>query len=484
MGLRSVLFCLALFCITPLLASDLKIEETEWYYNFSRKTAHLKFTVSWNNAWNNKKNHDAIWLFVKYGSPSYRQSGYRHAKLLSSGHKMLINHLSNSPSPVFEVPQDRIGLFLYPSKEYRGNIRWTIELALDTAMWSDRSFNPNERLIDVYGIEMVHIPEGAFTLGDPDTAAYRNYSLFVSDGAGQPSGLFRINDESPIEIGKERGKLYYNAQVPLYHGDQKGIIPAAFPKGYNAFYIMKYETLQGDYARFLNSISNAAAASRANFGGRDYYTYRGSIRFENSRYVAGSPGRPCNFISWDDACAFADWAGLRPVTELEFEKAARGPGAPIPHEYPWNTASKDKLQRHVETNDELVLSGGLNESELNDNNRDRFGASYYWVMDLAGSLWERCITIGDSTGRNFKGTHGDGILASYGFASNDDWPKGSTETAGFGFRGGGYYEHGMQYGDFNPHSPIGYRNFGAWPGGARSLAYSSRFARSSPLAPK
>ena len=132
----------------------------------------------------------------------------------------------------------------------------------------------------------------------------------------------------------------------------------------------------------------------------------------------------------------------------------------------------------------MVLSGGLNESELNDSNRDRFGASYYWVMDLAGSLWERCISIGDSTGRNFKGTHGDGILASYGFASNDDWPKGSTETAGFGFRGGGYYEHGMQYGDFNPHSPIGYRNFGAWPGGARSLAYSSRFARSSPLAPK
>ena len=90
-------------------------------------------------------------------------------------------------------------------------------------------------------------------------------------------------------------------------------------------------------------------------------------------------------------------------------------------------------------------------------------------MDLAGSLWERCITIGDSTGRNFKGSHGDGILANYGFASNEDWPKGSTETAGFGFRGGGYYENRMQYGNFNPHSPIGYRNFGAWPGGARSV---------------
>ncbi len=58
-----------------------------------------------------------------------------------------------------------------------------------------------------------------------------------------------------------------------------------------------------------------------------------------------------------------------------------------------------------------------------------------------------------------------------------DWPKGSTETAGFGFRGGGYYEHHMQYGSFNPHSPVGYRNFAAWPGGARTNAYGSRFAR-------
>lgn len=165
------------------------------------------------------------------------------------------------------------------------------------------------------------------------------------------------------------------------------------------------------------------------------------------------------------------------MTELEFEKACRGPSQPIPHEFPWNTNNKDKLQRVVHTNDELQLLNNLQESELNDSNRDQFGASYYWVMDLAGSLWERCVTIGDSVGRSFKGTHGDGMLAPHGFASNADWPKGSTETAGFGFRGGGYYEHHMQYGGFNPHSPIGYRNFGSWPGGARSLAYGSRFVR-------
>ena len=45
-------------------------------------------------------------------------------------------------------------------------------------------------------------------------------------------------------------------------------------------------------------------------------------------------------------------------------------------------------------------------------------------MDLAGSLWERCITVGDSTGRAFKGTHGHGTISYYGFGTNNDWPSG------------------------------------------------------------
>jgi hypothetical protein len=140
---------------------------------------------------------------------------------------------------------------------------------------------------------------------------------------------------------------------------------------------------------------------------------------------------------------------------------------------------KKPAGERLNTTDELILLNGLKESDLTDTNRDQFGASYYWVMDLAGSLWERCITIGDSTGRLFIGSHGDGMLSGYGFASNNDWPKGSTETAGFGFKGGGYYEHSRQFapGSFNPHSPIGNRNFGSWPGGARSIAYGSRFGR-------
>lgn len=473
------LACYFLLTSAVVAASDLKIEGIEWTRDVDPLRYKVKFTISWNNSWRNEKNYDAAWVFLKYVGPVYQQASYRHAKLMDNGHRLLINHIPGNPNPVIEIPEDRIGLFIYPSGKHRGANRWTIELALDTNILRETTFNPNSRLIDAYGIEMVHIPQAAFTIGEADTAAaWKNYSLFISNGNGRPAGLWKVKAENEnIPVGKEKGNLYYNVQTPLYQGDQMGIIPATFPKGFQPFYIMKYETTQGQYAAFLNGISNGGTAARANFGSRDYYTNRGTIRLENDKYIAGSPDRPCNYFSWDDACAYADWAGLRPMTELEYEKACRGPQTPMAIEYPWSTDNKARLQRVVNKDDELVWLNDLKEGDLTETNRDLFGASYYWVMDLAGSLWERCVTIGDSIGRSFKGTHGDGMLAPYSFASNADWPRGSTESAGFGFKGGGYYEHNMQYGGFNPHSPIGNRNFGAWPGGARSLAYGSRFVR-------
>jgi formylglycine-generating enzyme required for sulfatase activity len=476
--MRQHLILTCLLASLSTAASDLSIEGIEWQRD-GKNYYRVRFNISWNNSWRNEKNYDAAWIFVKYTAPAYAAAPYRHAKLSATGHRLLQNLQSSCPDPVFEVPADAVGVFIYPSAKYRGPVKWVIELSLDTTVLNDRNFNPGSQLLSVYGIEMVRIPQGPFTAGEADTAAaWRNYSIFASDGNGRPGGLFRIDSETAtIAVGKEKGQLYYNAQVPLYHGDQKGVIPAEFPKGFQAFYIMKYETTQGQYADFLNCISSTASNARANFGGKDYYNFRGSIAFENGKYHARSRNRPCNYFSWDDACAYADWAGLRPMTELEFEKACRGANTPIPREYPWNSNNKDKLLRVVNNNDELVWLNDLKESDLSDSNRDQFGASYYWVMDLAGSLWERCVTIGDSTGRAFRGTHGDGMLAYYGSATNEDWPKGSTETAGFGFKGGGYYEHQMQYGTFNPHGPIGYRNFASWPGGARTNAYGSRFVR-------
>ena len=42
----------------------------------------------------------------------------------------------------------------------------------------------------------------------------------------------------------------------------KGALTAAFPKGYGAFYCMKYELSEGEYAAFLDQLTPAQAAAR------------------------------------------------------------------------------------------------------------------------------------------------------------------------------------------------------------------------------
>jgi formylglycine-generating enzyme required for sulfatase activity len=463
-----------------LNASDIVINNIKWISNNQKPV--VQVDISWKNAWSNNRNHDAAWVFVKYQSPQYRTATARHAKVSQNGHRVLYNHIKNSALLNFEVPDDKTGVFLFPSSAYRGNIHATIEIALDNEIYKDPDFHANERLLSVYAIETVKIPSGAFFAGDPlqDTAWLKtNHSFFMSDGSGKSAGAYKIsNENTPVTVGNQQGNLHYFTSEQRYQGDVKGVIPATFPKGVNAFYIMKYEITQGQYASFLNAVSIVATQNRANFGARNYYTFRGTIRFENNRYISGSPNRPCNFISWDDEMAFADWACLRPMTELEFEKACRGNRNPIHAEYPWNTTSYDSLQRTTNETGELVFLGNIKEENMTDENRHLYGASFYWVFDLAGSLWERCITIGDSTGRAFKGTHGDGNLR-FGYATNEDWPKGNTETSGFGFRGGGFYEYDMLYGGINPYSIICNRAYSAWSGGYGYHAYGGRLVRTS-----
>jgi hypothetical protein len=263
----------------------------------------------------------------------------------------------------------------------------------------------------------------------------------------------------------------------LYNGDQQGPVPAEFPKGFDAFYIMKYELTQGLYAAFLNHLPDNWTFSRAPVGGRIYSSKRGGIKLENGAYIAESPNRAMNFVSFTDGLAFSDWAALRPITELEYTKAARGPAAAKPNEFVWGTDNYDQLERYVNVSGETTLQNGWTEAQLNDETRPIFGASYYWVMDLSGSVWEKVITIGNEIGRQFKGTHGDGHL-DFGHATNQDWPKSDDEQGGFGYRGGGYYNVGTIYSDFNPHSPIAHRYYGSWSGGPRSIAYGYRAGRS------
>ncbi|MBK6364893.1 MAG: hypothetical protein IPF52_15970 [Saprospiraceae bacterium] len=67
--------------------------------------------------------------------------------------------------------------------------------------------------------------------------------------------------------------------------------------------------------------------------------------------------------------------------------------------------------------------------------RVQSGASYYGIMELSGNLWERPVTVGNPTGRDFSG-NGDGVVSNVGNANYPWWP--GINAIGVGVRGGGW----------------------------------------------
>jgi len=448
----------------PLFANDLLVETGAAARGDGAGAVRVEARVAWRNGWRNDRNHDAAWIVVKLGTSD--RPRWTHARLVS------VAVTGGAPEARCEVTRDRVGAFCAARSAHRGDVDWTLAIEADAGALAGGAIEAR-----VIGLEMVYVASGPFSIGDGDPRSVQYAAYYRSDAQGRHAGTYRVASEDAIRVAPEDGALYYQTRTPQYEGDQRGPVPAEFPKGTRAFYTMKYEILQGEYATLLDMLPDDATFFRAPFAGRGYDAGRGTIRREGNRYVAGRADRPANWISWDDGIAFADWMGLRPMTELEFTKAARGPGEPVPGDYPWGTSSKDRLRRRIGPDDELVRSGDADEAKLTDETRDVLGASYYWVMDLAGSVWEKVVTLGHPAGRAFQGTHGDGVLGDYGRATNDDWPSGDQDGGGYGYRGGGYYERGMADRAFNPYSPTAWRSYGSWGGAPRSIAYGFRAVR-------
>jgi len=420
----------------------------------------VQFDLSWENSWRTSSapnNWDAAWVFVKYRVGS---GDWQHAWLNNTGHSSgtgtsaTIDAGLLTPGTAFHATTNpALGVFIYRSADGTGNfsitgaqLRWN---------YGANGVADNATVdVKVFAIEMVYVPAGNFYVGSggTETSAFYMYPTTTNP--------YQITGEGAITVGTTDGNLYYPSST--YGGDQSGPIPANFPKGYAAFYCQKYEISQQQYVDFLNTLTSAQASTRY----PNATTNRHAITVSGGVYSTTNPYVACNFLSWMDGAAYSDWAGLRPMTELEFEKACRGLETPVANEYAWGTATVAgnayTLENDNATNEGIasnyststgnasynITDGSINGPlrvgifAANADNQGRItaGASYYGIMELSGNLWERAVTVGNATGRDFTGLHGNGALSTNGHANETAWPgltSGEvTGATGSGFRGG------------------------------------------------
>jgi formylglycine-generating enzyme required for sulfatase activity len=177
------------------------------------------------------------------------------------------------------------------------------------------------------------------------------------------------------------------------------------------------------------------------------------------------------------------------MTELEFEKACRGPLTPVANEYAWGSTSMAGASNFTNGGaiNETTNTVGANavfgniinlQSPIRvgvfatgSSTREQAGSGYYGMMELSGNIWECCVTAGNVTGRTFTGIQGNGQLDATGVSDAPNWPPASA--IGAGFRGGNLVNSALIL-------RISDRDYAASPSSSRHLKSGGRGVRLAP----
>ncbi|QRM89450.1 SUMF1/EgtB/PvdO family nonheme iron enzyme [Lacinutrix sp. WUR7] len=459
--MKKIIFLFAFASFLQVKANNIQVNNISLEnLNEVSNWVNVEFDLFWENSWrisSGPSNWDAAWVFMKY---RVNNGTWTHA---------ILSQANSTPAAgaTMEVTSDGIGALIYRDADGSGNVNF-----LDNQIrWNFGSTDTNDIIdIQVFAVEMVYVPEGSFYVGGT-TGDEAN--KFHSGGFSTASS-FHIQSENALTIANTSGNLYYTA-TNARGGDQTGTLSASYPKGFNAFYAMKYETTESQWLGFFNSLTETQKTNRditdTAHKNSDAVVNRNTISWTGGSASATTtaPDRPVSFVNVADINAYMDWTGLRPLSELEYEKACRGPILPKPGEFAWgssNIASNDytivnsgfssERVTNPETNsgnamysltDGTIngpLRNGIFAASAVNNNREETGGSYYGIMELSGNLYERCVTVGTAQGRSFTGLHGNGIIGSTsGNGTVSNWPN-STTGDGYSFRGGSWL-NGAEY---------------------------------------
>ncbi|MDD5210630.1 MAG: SUMF1/EgtB/PvdO family nonheme iron enzyme [Elusimicrobiales bacterium] len=345
----------------------------------------------------------ADWVFVKFSTMSGTDGSWNHATLTGG---------SVGAGATLTAASDGKGVFL---NHTANSAYWTSGA---TVTWNSAADGVNtvDVRVKVFAVSMVRVPQGPFiyNAGGIGGGASNNY------GGGSAAVL---SNASQLPAGA----------------------PAGWPNGYSGFYIGRYEITQGQYADFLNSIwsSTATALFYGSVIAGQNMTYSSGNPY-GSRYAAVDPAAP-KAMSYTDGWSYLSWAGLRPPTEMEWEKAGRDINGDA-RTYPWGDTAPGTvtynppneggacIRKFANYNNvagcQKVLDVGRYLSGDVYRAQAETGASPWGIADLGGGVKEMVINCGwtGAVPANGSGT------VSYPAS----WP--APGTAATGYRGGGYYE--------------------------------------------
>ena len=183
-------------------------------------------------------------------------------------------------------------------------------------------------------------------------------------------------------------------------------------------------------------------------------------------------------MSWSDDQVYAAWCGMRPITEMEFEKAARDI-SPDARKYPWGateppddtttglysppneggTHKKFYMNFRYVPGGQKVLDSGRYMSGDIYRTPEQTGASPYGIADLAGNVYEHILNC------SYLSVPGNGNGTTSPPAG---WPAASSSQKGL--RGGGW-------GDNAAFARVSDRNVAGWTGTDRDGDVGGRGAR-------